>query len=871
MLILLKQTPTGLFGPDAYGQTVELYDQIFFDTVSKGLVTNTLTESNSLPFEMNTGQLFYTEDGNEYRYDGAGGFTVISAPTTPVFTLTLQTAPSGGGTASDLTANGPYEAGESINLSATSATDFTFVSWTRNGSPISTAEAFVFEMPAANVVLIANFKADSETPEPEPEPKPNPEELPSQFYDLELRVRGIQIPMPPFVQRQFTNLFDTELSGDHSRAVTIPLSPKEMAALGLPNDPQGNADYSKPIPASIWAHGNQRYRGYLDILKADEERIRCSFVLDSGFFIQSNENLTLPQCYEESDAIDLSGQTVYAVGGYEIRFNYRDLRLTVNSFTKLFLKAEFPDHLAMLEAMWGWLNGLGLGLSISAEYSEDPTDETSKLIYWDTTTITACTLQPVSGTSRYTRARKLTSKRFDMEPWNQWNEANRIAFPTIYNRGLYEGNNPLHDGVVNRYDEQGRLYVSNIRYLTYSESFRWEHSIIPFIYLTDLVKQIFKKLKITVTGEFFENEIVKRLLVYNNRTLDYVQVSVNGTPSRRTALAIHRGDSDPEQESYFYENVHQLQIQLANHAPDYRVIDFLKGLKNWLGLKYDFNLLENRVDIRFVRSKLRAREVLDLTRSAGRVYTLDHGKTIGLAYKYANPDPLMEDGKTPVEFIPGTITPKANYTVQNFGALAGLDAALFETAFVQSLRAVFTLTPDQSNPPYWKLTSWRQQEETQANLKEWELTLYPLVDAVVNGRKMPGIEVTANNPEVNLSNTQCGMRVMAFYGQEEDTLGRRYAYASCTRYNAKEILDGNHFDLDILGADIAPLHADVKRTLTRSKLYETELLLDDYTIFLLSKTPIIRIANIDYALVEIEIRNTSREYGIGRVKLYKIK
>lgn len=864
-LILLKQERTG----ENPVTGIDIFDQTFFNSSNTSIVLNTVEAGDLDEYEMQTGQLvFDTGGGTQYIYDGAGGVTTQTTPGSTTYQLIAIRVDALGDTVTD--SLGFFEAGATVLVSSQPKSGFTFTNWTRLGVAISSSISFTYTMPAANTILQANYVEDADAPEP-----PTAIPFPTRYYPLELRfVRNgqyVQIPLPPFVQRQFSNLFDSELEGDYSYPVTIPLSPKEMNAFGLPNDPQTSQSFAQQIRAEVWAHGNRRYQGYLDILKADEERVRASFVLDSGFFIQANQELMLPDCYEDSDAIDISGQTVYAVGGFELRFNYRDLRLTVNSNTRVFLKAEFPDHKSMLIAMWGWLNGLGLGLDIRVEYAEDLTDETSKIIYWDTTTITTCVLQPVTGTSRYTRAKKLTSKRFVMEPWNQFNEANRIAFPTIYNRNLYEGNNDLHDGVVNRYDEQGRLYVSNIRYLTYSESFRWEHSIIPFLYLTDVVKQLFKKLNITVTGEFFESDLVKRMLLYNNRTLDFVQVSINGTPSRRTALAIHQGDDDPENESYLYENIHDLQIQLSNHVPKYSVVEFLKGLKNYFGLSYDFNLLQNRVEIRFVREKLRSRVVLDLTRESGRVFTLEHGKSLGIAFKYENPDPLMQDGNEPFEFIPDTISMAATYTVQNFAAMAALDAELFETAFVQSLRAIFTLTPDQSNPPYWKLTSWRQQEETQANLRHWNLSLYPMLDVVINGRKMPGIEVTGNNPEVNLTNEETGLRIMAFYGQEEDTLDRPYAFASCTRYNAKEILDLTHYDLDIRGADIAPLHEDVERILTRSKLYETQLLLDDYTLLQLSKKPIVRISNIDYTIAEIEVQNTTKEMAIGKVKMYKIK
>jgi hypothetical protein len=824
---------------------------------------------------MNTGQLIYDTGVTQYFYDGAGSFTFESTPTTPVYTLSLSVAPASSGTVADLTDTAPYTEGTSVSLSATPAVDFTFVNWTRNGNVVSTTPAFTFMMPGYNVALVANFIADEDIPEPEP--TPDPVALPTTFYDLELRVRGIQIPMPPFVQKAIEGLLSDIFEGEYSYPVNIPLSPKEMAALGLPNDPQTKITYIDPIYAEMWSHGNMRYRGYIDVMKSDDGKIRTSYILDSGFFISKNKELKLPQCYGPEDVIDISNQTVYAVGGYELRFNYRDIRLTVNSFSRNFLKAEYEDHISMLDGMVAWLTGLGIGLSVITEESPDLTDESSKIIYWDTTTITTCTLVPVTGTSRYTRAKKLTSKRFLMEEWGQVDESNRIAFPTVYNRNLYEGNNNLHDGIVNRYDEAGRLYVSNVKYLTYSESFRWEHTIIPFLYLTDVVKQIFKYLKIEVSGEFFDDDRVKRQLLYNNRTLDFVDVKINGTPSRRTVFNVFHGDGNPEQDSYFYENVHNLVIQLANHAPDYSVIAFLKGLKNYWGLKYNFNILQNRVEIRFVRSIIRSRTVLDLTRQAGRVFTLHHGKDSGYAFTYENPDPILQDGAQ----NPIPADDEVAFTVQNYLALDALDAELFEIAYVESLRAWFQLVPDQSNPPLWKLYAFRQQSDNVAavgvstdrnsNKRSWSLTLYPLVDSFISGKKMPAIECTVNNREVKLENKECGLRIFAFYGVQEDGANHTYPFASCTRYDAKELLSEDQYDLDIRSEDMYELHADQERIITAGKEYESTLILDNYNLLQLSRSPIIRIANLDYLLEEKEVQNTAKEYALAKVRLFKIK
>ncbi len=352
-------------------------------------------------------------------------------------------------------------------------------------------------------------------------------------------------------------------------------------------------------------------------------------------------------------------------------------------------------------------------------------------------------------------------------------------------------------------------------------------------------------------------------------------------------MAIHQGDSDADNESYFYENTHDLNIKLGNHAPDYSVVDFLKGLKNYFGLKYDFNILQNRVEIRFVRSKIRAREVLDLTKQAGRVFTLNHGKESGFQFVYDNPDPLMQDGANTTGAVIASgseaISFNADHTVQNYLALDSLDAELFEIAYVESLRAWFQLVPDQSNPPFWKLYAFRQQSDViasgnviasaakQSSKRTWNLTLFPLVDSYYAGKKMPAIECTANNREVKLENKDCGLRIFAFYGVQESPDGHPYPFASCTRYDAQELLSEDQYDLDIRSEDMYPLHADQERIITAGKEYETTLILDNYNLLQLSRSPIIRMANLDYILEESEIQNTSKEFAIAKARLYKIK
>lgn len=867
ILLLQEFDHTGTDGRD-------IYEQYFFNTDTIAVVENASRALGLQPYEMATGQRIWSAFGIDYFYDGDGGFY----DSIPVVTaaLVLSAAPPEGGTAVDVTATGPYESGEAVSILATPASGYIFVSWTRLGAVISTSAAHTYTMPFGGSSLVANFQ--------EATPPPAPTPLSSKFYDLELRIRGLQIAIPPFVQRRIEGMLSDAFEGDHSYPVNFPLSPEEMIALGLPNDPQSDTDYSEPIPAEIWSHGNFLYKAYLDVLKSDDTHVRSSVILDSGFFISRNQTLTLPECYADEDPIDISVQPVIAVGGFEIRFNYRTISVRINTTTWNFVKEAYADHILMLEAVADWLESLGLGLKVTIEYSEDLTDETSKIIYWDTSVVTDCEIKVANintntwETSRYSRARYLTSKRMDMTTWNNVDETNRIAFPSVYNRNLYDGVNNLHDGIVNRYDEVGNLYFSNVKYLTYNESFRWEHCIVPYLYLTDVVKQIFRHLNIEVSGEFFDHDLIKRMLVYNNRTIDYVSVKINGTPSRRTALAIYHGDDNPDQESYWYENTHDFTIRLANHAPEYTVTEFLKGLKNFFGLKYDFSILQNRVEIRFVRSKIRSRQFLDLTRQTQRLIVITHGKSTGFAFTYDSPDPILQDGAG----NPPPADEDVDFTVQNYLALDALDAELFEIAFVESLRAWFQLTPDQANPPYWKLYAFRQQSDVtlsgvegstdrNSTKRTWNLTLYPLVDSYITGKKMPAIECTANQPEANLSNKESGLRIMAFYGQQQDAVDQPYAFASCTRYDAKELLSEDQYDLDIRSEDIYPLHADQERIITAGKEMEAVILLDNYNIQQLSATPIIRIANLDYLIEINEIQHSTREHSVAKVILYKLK
>jgi uncharacterized repeat protein (TIGR02543 family) len=71
-----------------------------------------------------------------------------------MYQLTLEVSPVSAGI---VTGEGTYEAGDEVNLTATANEGYTFASWTRDETVLSTEAIYNFTMPAEDVTLVANF------------------------------------------------------------------------------------------------------------------------------------------------------------------------------------------------------------------------------------------------------------------------------------------------------------------------------------------------------------------------------------------------------------------------------------------------------------------------------------------------------------------------------------------------------------------------------------------------------------------------------------------------------------------------------------------------------------------------------------------
>ena len=114
-----------------------------------------------------TGYTFlrWTENGIQVSTNPSYTFTVTSNHNLVAqfqvnsYTINVSASPSNGGT---VTGDGTYQHGQTCTVTATPATDYTFLRWTENDNEVSTDASYEFTV-TANRNLVANFASDTQT------------------------------------------------------------------------------------------------------------------------------------------------------------------------------------------------------------------------------------------------------------------------------------------------------------------------------------------------------------------------------------------------------------------------------------------------------------------------------------------------------------------------------------------------------------------------------------------------------------------------------------------------------------------------------------------------------------------------------------
>ena len=103
----------------------------------------------------------WTENGQQvstnasYTFTVTGNRTLVAQFQLQSFSITASADPNNGGT---VTGGGTYNYGQSCTLTATPATGFTFVNWTKNGQQVSTNASYTFSVTSSGT-YVAHFEA----------------------------------------------------------------------------------------------------------------------------------------------------------------------------------------------------------------------------------------------------------------------------------------------------------------------------------------------------------------------------------------------------------------------------------------------------------------------------------------------------------------------------------------------------------------------------------------------------------------------------------------------------------------------------------------------------------------------------------------
>ena len=105
----------------------------------------------------------WTENGQQvstnasYTFTVTGNRTLVAQFQLQSFSITASADPNNGGT---VTGGGNYNYGQSCTLSATPATGYTFVNWTKNGQQVSTNASYTFNVTSSGA-YVAHFQIQS--------------------------------------------------------------------------------------------------------------------------------------------------------------------------------------------------------------------------------------------------------------------------------------------------------------------------------------------------------------------------------------------------------------------------------------------------------------------------------------------------------------------------------------------------------------------------------------------------------------------------------------------------------------------------------------------------------------------------------------
>jgi hypothetical protein len=177
----------------------------------------------------------------------------------------------------------------------------------------------------------------------------------------------------------------------------------------------------------------------------------------------------------------------------------------------------------------------------------------------------------------------------DMNTTAIYPDANHVYF-TVKNPNFYKGKNPLYNGYINRYNSAGARLFNPV-------DDGDAYTLTPFPYLLFLLDTIFKDLGyFGITGEWVQDENIRRVVVYNN----YDQ----------------RTDT----------------ITYNRHVPPVSVGSFLIDVAIYFGVTFIVNPKTRLVEIKPIKDWLTNQAYTDLNNRANAAYKIEPNDTDGFRF-----------------------------------------------------------------------------------------------------------------------------------------------------------------------------------------------------------------------------------------------
>lgn len=249
-------------------------------------------------------------------------------------------------------------------------------------------------------------------------------------------------------------------------------------------------------------------------------------------------------------------------------------------------------------------------------------------------------------------------------------------------------------------------------------------------------------------------------------------------------------------------NIMDTDVTISNHVPDITVATFLKALKNWPQLDFNFDWNNKIVYINFAEKTLAGPPEIDLTALADpfpeQIFDA-HGKGFTLNYDFGNSDALLEGNFNEID-------PSINVSTHDTDLSLPTPIKIGDIAFiknknkfmqVQSIESVLTWVDYSDN--YYPITVGKGEVELKIELAPMLMTTLAENESITdnaNHKKalMPTIREAGNSELFNLGTTnQPSLRVVFHRGLNQTTaVGGNYILASSTTIDLNGNTVGNY-------------------------------------------------------------------------------